>query len=187
MFRIGNKDNYRGKVSALDHHFFVSGPIEEEEDYIDLIHTLYTAQPSETVVLYLNTPGGRLDLTMQIINAMRSSEADVIAIADGAVASAGSLILFAAPNIGVQPLSYVMMHDGTEGLGGKSNENLKQAQFTTKLMRQICRSIYGPFFSEEEIDSLLDGKDMWLTSEDVESRINKVVEIKKDKEENEEE
>lgn len=175
MFKF-QKDNVRVHVEAVSFHFYINDHISEPDDYVELIDALYQGQPNHTIYIHLNTPGGRLDVTMQIINAIRSSEACVVGLADGQVASAGSLILFACPNIGVQPMSYVMLHDGSEGAGGKINENLKQAQFSAKLISRIAHSVYEPFFSKEEIDDVLDGKDMWLTSEEVEGRISEVKE-----------
>lgn len=175
MFKFG-KDNVRVHVESVALHFYINDAIDDPDDYVELIDALYQGQPNHTIYIHLNTPGGRLDVTMQIINAIRSSEAVVVGIADGQVASAGSLILFACPNIGVQPMSYVMLHDGSEGAFGKVNENLKQAQFTAKLLSNIAHSVYEPFFSKKEIDNILDGKDMWLTSEEVEERITKVKE-----------
>lgn len=175
MFKFG-KDNLRAHVASIDYHFYINDVIRDPDDYVELIDALYQGQPNHTIYLHLNTPGGALDITMQIINAIRTSEASVVGIADGPVASAGSLILFACPNIGIQPMSYVMLHDGSEGSIGKINENLKQAQFSAKLLSKIAHSVYEPFFTKEEIDSVLDGKDMWLTSEEVEERINKVKE-----------
>ena len=176
------KDYYRGQVAAVQHHFYITGAIGEADEYIDLIDCLYSGKQGDSVVIHLNTPGGHLDTTMQIINAIRASECEVIGLADGPVCSAGTLILFACPNIGVQDFSYLMLHDGSEGVMGKINENLKQAQFTAKLLEKICLDVYQPFFTKKEIQSILDGKDMWLTSEEVNLRIVKAV-----KEENEKE
>lgn len=175
MFKF-QKDNVRVHVEAVSFHFYINDHISEPDDYVELIDALYQGQPNHTIYIHLNTPGGRLDVTMQIINAIRSSEACVVGLADGQVASAGSLILFACPNIGVQPLSFVMMHDGSEGAGGKINENLKQAQFSDKLIRKICHDVYGPFFDKKEIEDVLDGKDLYLTSDEIEERIMKAKE-----------
>lgn len=167
-----DRDIVRAKVAGIEYHFYINDVISEPDDYIDMIDALYQGKPTDTIYIHLNTPGGSFDITLQIINAIQTSEATVIGIADGQVASAGSLILFACPNIGIQPMSYVMMHDGSEGAFGKTNENLKQAQFTSKMLSKVTHLVYGPFFSEEEINSILDGKDMWLMSEEVEERVN---------------
>lgn len=170
------KDYIRGEVAAVDYHFYINGMIEEAEDYLELIDTLFRAKGTETIYIHLNTPGGSLTTTMQILNAMRASEATVVTIADGEVASAGSLILFTGQHVGVHDFSYVMMHDGSSGNVGKFNENVKAAMFNSQLLRKIYEEVYSPFFSKEEINAVLDGKDMWLTAEEVTERLAKKVE-----------
>jgi len=171
-----SKENMRVHVESIALHFYINEAIIEADDYVDLIDALYQGQPNQTIYIHLNTPGGNLNIAMQIINAIGASQANVVGLADGEVASAGSLILFACPMIGVQDFCYVMLHDGSEGAFGKINENLKQAQFTSKLLNKICHKVYGPFFTEEEINSVLDGKDMWLMAEELEERLNKAKE-----------
>lgn len=181
MYKFG-KDYYRGQVAAVQHHFYITGPIGEADEYIDLIDCLYSGKPGDTVFIHLNTPGGHLDTAMQILNAIRSAECEVVGIADGAVCSAGTLILLGCPNIGIQDFSYLMLHDASEGTFGKASENLRQVQFTSKLISKICREIYYPFFSNQEIDEILDGKDYWITAEEINERIVKVKESVKDDE-----
>lgn len=174
MLKFSKKDIERVHLSGVDRHFYITGPIDDEEDYIDLIDALYTGKGNETIIIHLNTPGGRLDIAMQIINAIKGSDAEVITLADGEVASAGSLILFSSTQIAIQPYSYIMLHDGSEGTRGKLNENLKQAQFSHKLITKLYKDIYIPFFSEEEIEQVLEGKDLWLMSEEVNERLKKI-------------
>lgn len=181
MFKF-QRDNVKVHISSVDFHYYINGPISDPDDYIDMIDALYTGKPNETIIIHLNTPGGRLDIAMQIINAIKVTEAEVITLADGEVASAGSLILFAASNIAVQPYSYVMIHDGSEGAGGKLNENLKQAQFSAKMLTKLYKDIYVPFFTEAEVDAVLDGKDMWLTSDEVNERVKQVATPKEEDE-----
>lgn len=170
MFKMA-RDQYRAKVETVVHRFYITGEIGYADEYLDLIDTLYCGSAQDTIFIHLNTPGGSFNTSLQIINAINASEATVVTIADGEVASAGTLILFSAPNIGVQDHSYALIHDGSYGGGGKINENLKQAQFISSLIKDVCKKCYGPFFTEEEIASILDGKDVWLTSEELNTRI----------------
>lgn len=60
-----------------------------------------------------------------------------------------------------------------KGLSESCLENLKQAQFSSRFIRGLCHHVYQPFFSEEEVDSILDGKDMWLTATELNERVVK--------------
>jgi ATP-dependent protease ClpP protease subunit len=170
------RDNYRPSIAAINHDFYIQGPIGDPEEYIDLIDTLYTAKGNDNIQIYLNTPGGRLDTTVEIIHAMAASEGNVTAIATGTVASAGTLILFSAEGISINRFAYAMLHDGSGGEVGKINENLKSAEFHSNYVHDIYHEVYSRFFSKEEIDEILNGKDLYLTSSQLEDRVRSVAE-----------
>ena len=172
----------KAEVVGVDYHYFISGGISRPESYIDLIDLLYSGKPSDTVYIHLNTPGGSLVTTVQILNAMAASHANVVTIADGEVASAGTLILLSGATITVQPYSWAMFHDGSEGVVGKINENFKQAKFSSQLMRKLYYDIYHPYFSHDEIDSILNGADVYMTAEEL-AALLKSKEDEKDKDE----
>lgn len=175
----------RMEVTSSEFHYYISGKIDEAENYVELIDLLYGGRPQDTVYIHLNTPGGYLDSAIQIINAINATKSQVITVADGSVASAGTLILFSGDGIIVNPFSYAMIHDGSEGVLGKVSENIKQAEFSSKFIRELFHSIYQPFLSEEEVDSVLDGKDMWINSEDLKNRVVSVSKQQQEEEVNE--
>jgi ATP-dependent protease ClpP protease subunit len=111
---------------------------------------------------------------------MAETEANVVTCADGLVASAGSLIFFAGFFAGqamkIGEFCEVMLHDGSSGELGKINENLKSAEFTSRRISHIYHTIYGRFFSKDQVDSVLDGKDLYLNGEEVEQLIEKAIE-----------
>lgn len=161
------------EVVGVDYHYYISGAIGKPEDFVDLIDLLYSGKPNDTVYIHLNTPGGSLVTTVQILNAMAASQANVVTIADGEVASAGTLILLSGSTIAVQPFSWAMFHDGSEGVVGKINENFKQAKFSSELLRNLYYEIYYPYFTHEEIDSILNGADVYMTAEELATLLKK--------------
>ena len=164
---IFSKDYMRVESAGLLYHFYIHDEIGSSEDYVDLLDTLYTASESDSIILHLNTPGGYLNTAVEIIHAMESTRATVITSADGLVASAGSLIFFAGQGFILGEFCEVMLHDGSGGAMGKINENLKSAQFTSKRLSNIYHRIYGRFFSEEQVDKVLNGEDLYLDAESV--------------------
>jgi len=170
------KDIVRAQTTAITYHFYLHGAIEGSEDYIDLLDALYNATHSDIIILHLNTPGGYLDTAVEIIHAIAQTEATVVGSADGLVASAGSLIFFACHTFILGEFCEVMLHDGSGGEGGKINENLKSAIFTSQRLSNIYHKVYGRFFSEEEVQAVLDGADLYLSAEDVELLIELAIE-----------
>ena len=173
------KDYMRAQVNVITYHFYIHGEIGDSEEYVDLLDTLYTAGDTDVIMIHLNTPGGYLNTAVEIIHAIAQCKATVITCADGQVASAGSLIFFAGHTFLIGEFCEVMLHDGSGGNIGKINENLKSAEFTAKRLSHIYHRIYGRFFSEEEVQSVLDGRDLYLTSDEVEALIEAAIETEK--------
>jgi len=170
------KDYVRANPIGITYHFFIHGEVGDSEDYVDLLDTLYSATANDIIILHLNTPGGYLNTAIEIIHAIAQTEATVVGSADGLVASAGSLLFFACHNFLLGEFCEVMLHDGSGGEFGKINENLKSAEFTSKRLSHIYHTIYGRFFSQEQVDNVLDGKDLYLTAGDVEKLIEAALE-----------
>lgn len=170
------KDYVRAQATGLTYHFYLHGEIGDSEEYVELLDTLYNATANDILILHLNTPGGYLNTAVEIIHAIAQCEGHVFGSADGLVASAGSLIFFACEQYILGEFCEVMLHDGSGGAIGKINENLKSAEFTSKRLSHIYHTIYGRFFSEEQVNDVLDGKDLYLTAEDVGQLIEKAVE-----------
>lgn len=167
------------------HHFYLYEEIGPACDYVELIHTLESASPNDVIYIHINTPGGRLNTTVNIIQAMKECAATVVTCADGDVYSGGSLILFAGSAMRISDYCQVMIHDGSYGLGGKVNENLGQAMQESRRIKSIYEDIYYPFLTKKEIKQVLDGKDMYLNADEVCARVDRVVRMKEKQSEQE--
>ena len=73
-------------------HAYLTSGIDEPSLYNQLCHSLYCASESDTFYLHINTPGGMLDTTFMLLDAMRNSKAHIIGHLTGTVASAGTII-----------------------------------------------------------------------------------------------
>ena len=73
-------------------HVYLTDGIDEPSFYNELCHILYTADESDTFYFHINTPGGMLDTTFMLLDAMRNSPAHIIGHLTGTVASAGTII-----------------------------------------------------------------------------------------------
>lgn len=160
------------------HNFYLYGPISSDiNEYVDMITIMDIAEEGDEIHLFLNTPGGDLDTTISIIHAMVRTKAMVITHADGQVASAGTVIFFAGHSYVVSPYCHFMCHDGSSGSIGKLNENLKNAIASANLIRKIYFDVYYPFFTEEEIEDILEGQDYYCDSDEILERLNAGAEI----------
>lgn len=157
-----------------EYDFYLSRAVEDPERFIEAIQIIATAKKEDKVNIYLNTPGGRLDTTIQLINAIRNSEAEVCAHIMSECHSAGTFIVLACDTWVVHPHILMMFHNYSGGIFGKGNELVSRLEAEQKWFEAMCRDIYVPFLSEEEVTQVLNGKDLWFMHDDVVERLEVV-------------
>ena len=162
------------------HEFYISGEIESPECYIDMYDIIRHSNPNDIVKIYLNSFGGDLFSAIQFLRVLSESEAEIVVSVEGAAMSAATLLLLAADSVEITPHSSIMLHDYSSGAYGKGGDLHRQISHERKWSETLFREVYEDFLSEAEITSMLDGKEIWLTSEDTISRLQKRAEIRKE-------
>lgn len=142
--------------------------------YVSLIDDLSMASPEDSFEVYINTAGGRGDAAISLVEAILTTQATVTTIAEGTVASAGSLLFFSGHQHVVGEFCEVMLHDASGGFGGKMNEIGKYSEATRKTWSKLYHTVYGPYFTKKEIDKVLAGQDLYLTSDELKARLDKL-------------
>lgn len=163
---------YKQTIPVNLYHFYIIDEIGDPSKFLDLINTLKTAEEHDTIFIYLNTPGGSLQTTVQIISAMKQCAATVVTCLEGEVCSAGTLIFLAGTKHVVNPNCTFMIHNYSQWLGGKGNEVALRVKYSEQFFKKLSMDVYKGFMTDEEIQSVIDGKDYWMDSEEVIRRIN---------------
>ncbi|MBV8049216.1 MAG: Clp protease ClpP [Paludibacterium sp.] len=162
---------YESQGVARQISFYLSGEIGEPIHYTDLLYTLRSASSSDLILLHLNTPGGNFDTGLQIINNISASEAHVLTVLEARAYSMGAMIFLAGDELIVHDTCQLMFHNYSSALFGKGNEQQAQvgavSKWFGKVMRQVCR----PFLTDEEVDHILHGEDIWMDSDDIRRRL----------------
>lgn len=156
-------------------HFYLSDEIGEPAEYVEMIHRIKTAGPGDMIFIHLNTPGGRLDTGIQIINAMRASQAKIVTVFDSMAYSLGTLIFLAGDEYIVHDHAMMMIHNWRGATVGKGNEQVAQLEATVKWFASLAKKIYVPFLTDEELAGVLEGKDMWMQSPEIRKRLDRMV------------
>lgn len=162
---------YKQTIPVNLYHFYIIEEIQEPDAYLDLINTLKTAEEHDTIFIYLNTPGGSLQTTVQILSAMRQSIATIVTCLEGEVCSAGTLIFLAGTKHVINANCTFMIHNYSQWIGGKGNEVALRVKYSEQYFKKLAMDLYNGFLSEEEIQAVIDGKDYWMDSEEVMKRI----------------
>lgn len=164
---------YRQVIPITIHHFYIISEIGDVSQYLELIQTLKTAEQHDTIFIYLNTEGGSLTTTIQILSAMKQCNATIITCLEGEVASAGTMIFLAGHKYLVNPNCSFMVHNYRGGILGRGQEIAAEAKFHELYVKRLYDDVYSEFLSQDEISSILEGKDIWMTSDQVIERLGK--------------
>lgn len=168
---MANSHIRNAKVSSHVYEFYISGEIEGPEHYIDMYDIIRHSKYDDVVKFYINSYGGDLFSAIQFLRVMSDSEATVVVSIEGAAMSAATLLFLAADEVEITPNSSIMIHSYSSGTYGKGNEMLSQVTHERKWSEKLFKEIYADFLSDAEIVSVLEGKDIWLTSEETLKRL----------------
>lgn len=154
---------------------YLTGEIVEPAEYNEACHSIATATEGQTIYLYINTPGGILDSGFAIVNALTETKAHTVAIIQGTVASAGTIITLACKEIIAKPFSTFMIHNYSMSGGGfAKGHELKQRQtYMDGHNVRTFNAIYSGFLTPKEIKEMIDGKDFWMDDVEVTKRFEK--------------
>lgn len=165
--------HFEQTFTATHIHFYISEEIGDPSDYIDMVHRIKTANPVDIVFMHLNTPGGRIDTGVQILNAIQSSQAKVVTILESTAYSLGTLIFLAGDEMVVHDNCMIMFHNFRSGVTGKGNEQASQINAQIKWFSQLAEKIYVPFLTKDELERVLRGEDIWMQSAEIRKRLEK--------------
>ena len=167
--------HFESAITSSQIHFYLSKEIVEPYEYVDMIHRISTASPYDVVFIHLNTVGGRLDTGIQLINAMKNSQAKIITCLECNAYSLGTLIFLSGDEMLVNDHCMLMFHDYNGGTGGKGNEQVSQLAATHKWFTNLLKKVYIPFLTEAEVERILKGEDLWMASPEVKTRLNRMI------------
>lgn len=156
---------------------YISDEFAEPLQYCEMIHVIRTATPNDTIRIHLNTPGGRLDTGVQLISAIRSTEAHIITVLDGVAHSMGALLFLCGHEMVVHDHGQLMFHTYSGGVMGKGSDIRGQTDATEDWFREIANDLCHPFMTRREIQRMLKGEDFWFQTEEIGKRLEKMFEV----------
>lgn len=185
----GNGDNDFGsgrvlfsqKPIAQMHKVYLSGQIKRPEEYTEVFETIRNAGEQDIVYIHINSEGGHLFTAIQFVRVLGETKATVIASVEGMCVSAATLIFMAAKHHEITNHSMFMFHNYSNRVEGKGGELLDHIIHTHAWGEKLLRDMYASFLTDDEMKFILNGKDLYLTSEEVANRLElrnaKIVEL----------
>jgi len=130
---------------------------------------------NDEVKFIINSPGGRLDGLVTLLDALQQTDANSVAIISGEAHSAASILALNCNQVYVSDYSTMLVHNVSFGAVGKGSDVRDQVKHTLDFSERIFRQTYTGFLSEDEIDQVLNGKEIWLVGEEIAERLeNKI-------------
>lgn len=146
--------------------------ITEADDFEEEFRVLACAGPNDIVKIIINSDGGNLATALLLCKAIRECEAHTVAYIGMFCASAATLIALACAEWEIDENSSFMIHTATYGVYGKAQEVSVQARHMDKMVKRLMFNSYTGFLSQEEIQGVIEGKDMWLEGEELVIRLS---------------
>lgn len=149
----------------------------------EAIHILGIATPEDHIIVQINSDGGNLYSLIAFRNALRATQAQVHMNLLGMAASAGgALFLEEAHTYTVHDDSCLMIHNMLCGTGyDDTHKIVTRAEHNKKINDRFVRSTYLNFLTQKEIESVLEGKEIYLEDFEVRERLTKREELKAQK------
>ena len=164
-------DLYVPYVKSTDQlDVYLNTGIDEPSYYSEICYILSTLTEDETVYFHINTPGGILDSAFQLVDAIKGCRATTIAKLTGTVASAGTIIALSCDKLIVAEHTSFMIHNYSAGAYGKGNELKARQEHIDKSTNDAFKEFYSGFLTDKEVKEVINGKDIWLTADEVRMR-----------------
>lgn len=173
LFGGGVKQDERtfSKQMVSVHEFYLSGEIESSEQYIQWFNTIRHAGENDLIKVYINSPGGHVATAIQFMRVLRETQASIVMSVEGECASAATMIFLCGENFEVSEHSIFMIHTYSGGFIGKGHELHSQALYERTWSVKLIKEVYEGFLSENEMQRVIDGADIWMDGDEVIKRL----------------
>lgn len=169
-----------------EHKIFIDDEIGDPKNYRDEIELLFSATENDEINVFINSGGGNLLTSLAIIEAIKGCEGMVRAVLIGECHSAATLIALNCHEIYVTEAAHAMFHTASFGSGGTMANVKGHADFSHKYIKRILDSSYEGFLTQEEMEDLYKGIELWMDYEEIGRRLELRQEFQKEKAELEE-
>jgi len=165
---------YEQQLPVRQVSYYLCGEIREPQYYTELFYTLRTASETDLVYLHLNSSGGDFNTGLQIINNVLASNARVVTILEARAFSMAALIFLCGDELIVHDNCQLMFHIYSGIFAGKGNEQQAEVIAVGSWFEKVMSRLCSPFLSSHEIENILKGSDVWLDSDEIRRRLQRM-------------
>jgi ATP-dependent protease ClpP protease subunit len=159
------------KPTPSEYVYHIDSEVGEPHNYRELIQALESMQEGDHLSLYINTFGGYLHTTIALLGHLRATKGHVIGVLAGEACSAAGIIFMACHSQEVGQHTMLMIHQAIGGNYGKLSDAPSRIQAELARTKSLYNDVFEFFLTQEEIDSVLEGKDFWLNDPEIIKRL----------------
>ena len=167
---------YFSRPVAWLHTFYLSGAIENASNYAEWFEIIRSAGPDDVICMNINSMGGSYHTALQFRRVMMESMATISCSIEGECHSAASIIYLSGDQFSVSEGSSMLIHDYSSIVGGKGSEMIRQIQHEKISIDTFLKDVYDKFLTDQEIQNVVSGQDMWLDDDLIIERTQNMVE-----------
>jgi len=156
--------------------------IREASYYRHVAQRITNTSENDLIKFEIHSPGGAYNGLTALLSAVLRTEAQTIAYMNGECHSAASMLALSCDEVQVSPFASMLCHFVRYGTAGKSSDIKAFVDHTHDTGAEVFRGIYWGFLTEDEINACIEGKELWLNSVEIQSRLIKREELQKQEE-----
>ena len=158
--------------------YYLCGELQAPQYYTELFYTLRTAAETDLIYLHINSPGGDFNTGLQIINNMLASEAHVVTVLEARAYSMAAFIFLSGDELIVHDNCQLMFHTYSSSFAGKGSEQLAEVHALGNWFEKVTTRLCTPFLSAADISHILQGSDLWMDSDEIRRRLERMKPVK---------
>lgn len=156
---------------ATQYTVTIDEPFVSPSYYRGVVSMLMGATEDDTVIFLINSPGGQLNGLLALVEGVKMTDANTLAVLVGECASAASMFALHCDTIFVSDNATMLCHNISYGTGGKGSDILSHVQHVSKTSEKLLRKTYEHFLSKTEIDEMINGREIYLDSDEIKQRL----------------
>lgn len=171
---FGGEGSFCYPMPSHEHVIYIHD-LDYMEDHFNKLQQIRQANPDDMVRVIINTYGGRVDIAMAYVSAMRESQATVVTHAEGQVCSAGTILWLACKERTVAPMTEFMFHNYQGGAFGDGANIYTQVLFYKQHFDRLIDYFYKGVLTDAEINTIKGGGQVWLDEVEITKRTRAVI------------
>ncbi len=156
---------------ALEYTVRLDREMTQPSDFHEELATIRACTENDVLKILINSGGGSIAVAKAFLSAMAQCPAQIICEIVGECCSAATFVFLAGDELRISDDAEFMIHTASYGYGGKENNVRQYVQFQEKATSRLLRKYYKHYLTEEEIDSVIEGKDLWHDAEELSKRL----------------